>query len=383
MTEFPAFSFAAAGRILFGRGRATEAAGIVSALGRRPLLVHGSDAARAAWLRHALPRCTSIACPGEPSLPLLESATEMARRAGADVVVALGGGAAIDLGKAVAALAAAGGDPLDHLEVVGRGLPLTAAPLPLVAIPTTAGTGAEVTKNAVIGVPEHRRKVSLRDDRMLPDVALIDPALTDGLPWRITLASGLDALTQVIEPYLSARATPMTDALTRAAIPQALPALRRLERGEDPGARDAMAYVSLTGGLALANSGLGAVHGFAGVIGGLTGAAHGAVCGALLAPVLRALAAHAAPDSVLAARLGEVAAWLSAPLGCAPEQAFDRLGDWAHGAGLPGLAALGVEAATTGSIAEQSRGSSSMKGSAIAFTAPQLQAILEDALSAG
>jgi alcohol dehydrogenase class IV len=145
---------------------------------------------------------------------------------------------------------------------------LTVPPLPMVALPTTAGTGAEVTRNAVIGVPEARRKVSLRDPAMLPRLALVDPALTDGCPWGVTLASGLDALTQVIEPYLCTRANPMTDALCRAAIPLALPALMRLDEAEDPAARDAMAYVSLSGGLALANAGLGAVHGLAGVIGG-------------------------------------------------------------------------------------------------------------------
>jgi hypothetical protein len=166
---------------------------------------------------------------------------------------------------------------MDHLEVVGRGLPLTEAPLPFIAIPTTAGTGSEATKNAVIGLHDQGRKVSLRDDRMLARLAIVDPALTDGTPWAVTLASGLDAVTQVIEPFVSVKATPYTDAISAPAISAGLMALQRLRQGEDQDARDALAWVSLSGGLALANAGLGAVHGLAGVIGGLCPAPHGAV----------------------------------------------------------------------------------------------------------
>jgi alcohol dehydrogenase class IV len=189
-----------------------------------------------------------------------------------DWVAALGGGAAIDLGKALAALIPAPDGPMEHLEVVGKGLPLKVPPLPFIAIPTTAGTGAEVTRNAVIGLPDHGRKVSLRDERMVARVAIVDPALTDGCPRGVTLASGLDAVTQVIEPFVSVKATPYTDALARPAIATGMAALMRLMQGEDPEARDRLAWVSLCGGLALSNGGLGAVHGFAGVIGGMTGA---------------------------------------------------------------------------------------------------------------
>ena len=378
------FSFLTASRIIFGRGTATQAAGIARSYGQNILLVHGATPARADWLHDALTThgaiVTRLACPFEPTLPMLEHATALARQAHIQVVIALGGGAVIDLGKAVAALIPASGPPLDYLEVVGRGLPLPAAPLPFIALPTTSGTGAEVTKNAVIGIPDAARKVSLRDDRMLPAAAIIDPALSDHLPWNITLASGLDALTQVIEPYLSNRANPLTDALCRAAIPLALPALMRLSQAEDPAARDQMAYVSLSGGLALANSGLGAVHGFAGVIGGMTGAAHGAICGALLPHVLRALQAGAAPSSGLAARLTEVQNWLAPALNCPPEQTFTALATWAMKAGLPGLKSLGTDPASLETIAEQSRSASSMKASALAFSPASLIAILQAAL---
>ena len=270
------FAFATATEILFGRGQAAMAAGRVAALGRRVLLIHGRDPGRSAALARDLAAGCSVATfavPHEPDIALIEAGV----RTGAEVqvVVAMGGGAVIDAGKALAACLSMTRPLMDHLEVVGQGLPLDHPPLPFVAIPTTAGTGAEVTRNAVIGVPEARRKVSLRDARMLPALAIVDPALTDGCPRGVTLASGLDAVTQVIEPYVCTRANPLTDALCRDAIPRGLAALIRLMQAEDRQARDEMAWVSLCSGLALANAGLGAVHGLAGPLGGLTGAAHG------------------------------------------------------------------------------------------------------------
>lgn len=171
-----------------------------------------------------------------------------ARSRGFDVVAAVGGGSVLDAAKAVAAFAANPGDPLDYLEIVGRGRPLTSAPLPVVAIPTTAGTGSEVTRNAVLSVPEPRVKVSLRHPLMLPRVAIVDPALTDDLPPSLTATTGLDALTQLIEPFLSSRATPLTDALCRSGIPRIARSLRRAcEHAGDTWARDDMALGSLLG----------------------------------------------------------------------------------------------------------------------------------------
>jgi len=233
---------------------------------------------------------------------------------------------------------------MDHLEVVGRGLPLTAAPLPFIAIPTTSGTGAEATKNAVIGVPDQGRKVSLRDDRMLARLAIVDPGLTDGCPRGVTLASGLDALTQVIEPFVCTRATPYTDALTQPAIVLGARALMQLMQGEDRQARDDLAWVSLCDGLALANAGLGAVHGLAGVIGGVIPAAHGAICGALIGPVLQMNRARATSDA--APRLRLVCEWLGQALGCAAETAPEALQRWSQAAGLADLRALGLPTST-------------------------------------
>jgi len=240
------------GRILFGRGEAAKTATLAAGFGRRVLLVHGRDAARAAWLLADLgrERCEvhSLTCATEPDLPMLDAALATGRAFGPDLVIGLGGGAALDLAKALAALIPATGPVLTHLESAGPGLPLIQGPLPFIAVPTTSGTGAEATKNAVIGVPAQRRKVSLRDDRMMARLAIVDPALTDGCPRSVTLASGLDALTQVIEPYLCNRTNPATDALARAAIPLALAALPALMKGEDAAARDAMAWVQPVGG---------------------------------------------------------------------------------------------------------------------------------------
>jgi alcohol dehydrogenase class IV len=223
-------------------------------------------------------------------------------------------------------------------------------------------------------VPEHRRKVSLRDDRMLADLAVIDPALTDNCPRGVTLASGLDAVTQVIEPYLCTRATPYTDALCRAAVPKGLAALRCLMDGEDADARDDMAWVSLSGGLALANSGLGAVHGLAGVIGGLSGATHGAVCGALLPHVLRANRAALVQSAPQVERFDEVAGWIGAAFGA--EDGTGLLERWMHEEGLPRLSVQGLGRQDHEAVAEAAAVSSSMKANPAALSPADLVAIL-------
>ncbi|MTD99013.1 iron-containing alcohol dehydrogenase [Paracoccus sp. YIM 132242] len=376
----PPFAFATATEILFGRGQAGAAAARVADLGRRVLLVYGRDARRADWLADALTgSVTRFAVPREPDVDLITDG--IAAAAGAEVVVALGGGAVIDAGKAIAALVPATRPMLDHLEVVGQGLPLDHPPLPFVAIPTTAGTGAEVTRNAVIGVPDHRRKVSLRDARMLPRLAIVDPALTDGCPRAVTLASGLDAITQVIEPYVCTRANPLTDALCRDAIPRGLAAIRRLMEAENADARDDMAWVSLCGGLALANAGLGAVHGLAGPLGGLTGVPHGAICGALLPHVLLANC-RAATDPATTRRLDQIARWIGAAFDtphASMAEAARALADWSHRAGLPALSALGIGPEAQEAAAAAAASSSSMKANPAALTASDLRRIMEDA----
>jgi alcohol dehydrogenase class IV len=371
------FGFSAPARILFGRGQAEAAPALIKSFGTSVLLVHGASPRHGAPLATALRDLgcvvTCLSCAAEPDLAMLETA--LAASGQPNVVVAIGGGAVLDIGKALAALIPAPGPVMRYLEVVGEGRPLEVAPLPFVAMATTSGTGAEVTKNAVIGVPEAGRKVSLRDNRMLADLAITDPGLTDGCPKSVTLASGLDAVTQVIEPYISCKANPMTDALCRAAIPVGLSALRRLMQGEDTAARDQMSYVSLCGGLALANSGLGAVHGLAGVIGGLCGAAHGAVCGVLLPHVLRANE-QADPGN---ARISEVRGWIASAFDVAPAQAFDALAAFSARSGLPTLAAMGVNPGNHRQISEAAGASSSMRGNPVPLSVDQLVKVMVQA----
>lgn len=377
------FSIQTPTQILFGRGMKDRAADAIAGLGPRGVLVHGANPARADWLVQDLRAkgCTlaTLSCAEEPTLPMLEAALATARPFAPDWVVALGGGAVLDMGKALAALIPSPTPLMDHLEVVGRGLPLTAAPLPFIALPTTAGTGAEVTKNAVIGLPDHRRKVSLRDDRMLARLAIVDPALTDHCPWRVTLASGVDAVVQVIEPYLSTRANDFSDALARPAIARGLTALHCLSQAEDATARDEMAWVSLCGGLALANAGLGAVHGLAGPIGGMCAVAHGAVCAVLLGPVLDMNLRHAAKNSQTAQRLAEVSNIVAGILGGSPETAPLTIAAWVRCAGLDGLSAQGLALADHSDVAEAALQASSMKSNPVPLTKADLMWILSQA----
>lgn len=382
--SLPGFSLALPGQVLFGRGRASEAAGLILEHGRSVLMVRGRSMAfagtLAAELRSAGAQVSEETGQGEPTLPQIETALAALRGQRIDLVVAVGGGSVIDLGKALAALIPQPGAVLDHLEGVGAGRPLNAAPLPFVALPTTAGTGAEATKNAVIGVPEAGRKVSLRDLRMLPDLAIVDPALTDHCPAPVTLASGLDAVTQVIEPYLSARANPVTDALCRDAIPRGLIALRRLMEREDAAARDALCLTSVTGGIALANAGLGAVHGLAGVIGGATGMAHGVICGRLLVPCLRANATALEAAGADMARMDEVRGWIAAAFGATPQDAFATFQAWINAQGLPFLP---EDRGADADWARTAQGASSMKGNPVVLGEAALLDILAAARRPG
>ncbi|WP_330999000.1 iron-containing alcohol dehydrogenase [Mangrovicoccus algicola] len=369
------------GEIRFGRGRARDALPELAAMAPRILVIHGRDPGRAGWLTEGLTRSgaefRALAAPGEPDLPMLEAAVAAARDFGAGAVVACGGGAALDLGKAVAALAPQAHPAADYLELVGTGRRLAAPVLPFAAIPTTAGTGAEATRNAVIAVPAHRRKVSLRDDRMLPRLAIVDPSLTDGCPKSVTLASGLDAIVQVIEPWLSPKASVLTDALCEKALPAGLSALAVLMEREDAEARDAMAWCSLAGGIALSNAALGAVHGLAGPLGGVTGAAHGAICGRLLQPVM-AMHMRAGLPAPADRRIDRVARLIGERLGLG--LAGSNLDQWISGHGLPRLGQMGLDPGDIAAVAGAAEGSSSMKGNPVALSRAQLESILHMAI---
>jgi alcohol dehydrogenase class IV len=383
------FDFATAGRIVFGRGRVAEAGAIAAEFGKRALLVAGRSPARAervmGLLREQGIETTLARVHGEPTTSDVRTTVAQARDFRCDVVLAVGGGSAIDLGKAVSALLNSEGDPLDYLEVVGRGKKLERSGAPCVAIPTTAGTGSEVTRNAVIGVPERRFKVSLRSHLVLPRVALVDPELTDSLPPRITASTGFDALAQVIEPYVCNRPTPLTDALCADAIGRVSRSLgRAYECGADAQARDEMAMASLIGGIALANAGLGAVHGFAGPIGGMFEAPHGEVCAALLPYVMAANVAalrERDPGSPVLARFDTVAELLTGRSGAKAEDGVAWVRDLARALGIPALSAHGIGSEDVAAIVEKAQAASSMKPNPIALTGEELAQVLRAAIA--
>lgn len=382
------FEFATAARILFGAGTLTETAEAASGLGTRALLVVGKSARRATRLIDSL---TASGLPvklfhveGEPTVETALAGVEAARKVGCDLVIGLGGGSALDAGKAIAALLTNPGEPLDYLEVVGKGQPLVQPPAPYIAIPTTAGTGAEVTRNAVLAVPEKRVKVSLRSPLMLPRLAIVDPELTYGLPPDVTASTGLDALTQLIEPFLSNAANPLTDSLCREGIQRAARSLRTAcENGADPQAREDMCIASLFGGLALANAKLGAVHGFAGPLGGMFPAPHGAVCARLLPFVLETnLAAlqERAPDSPTLARFDEVAQLLTGKPQAAASDGIAWLEELTVSLGIPPLSRYGVQTSDFPIIIAQAQKASSMKGNPIELNENELESILAQSL---
>ncbi len=306
------------------------------------------------------------------------------RNAACDCVVAIGGGSAIDTGKAIAAAAANSGDLLDYLEVIGKGQALESPPWPFIAVPTTAGTGSEVTRNAVLGAPEQGVKASLRSPLMLPRVAIVDPDLTLGLPAAITASTGLDALTQLIEPYVSSRANPFTDNLCLDGIRHASASLPRAYRdGSDREARTGMAYASLLGGIALANAGLGVVHGFAAPIGGMFDAPHGAVCAALLPAGMRANIAalrEREPQSGALERYREIARILTKDADAIPEDGADWVGNLTRQLAIPSLASYGIRGKDAAELAEKASRANSMKANPIALTSAELTAVLESSL---
>ena len=389
--DLPRFEFATAARIVFGLGTAAGLPEIVAGFGQRVLVVAGARPERHRpvldALRHRAATVDLLAVAGEPTLAVVEEGVRRARRARCEVVLALGGGSALDAGKAIAALAATPGEVLDYLEVVGGGAALPGPGLPCIAAPTTAGTGAEVTRNAVLTVPAAGVKVSLRSPFLLPRVALVDPELTYDLPTAPTAATGLDALTQLIEPYLSNRANPLTDTLCRDGIGRVATALPLAVRDpRNAAARSDLGLAALYSGLALANAGLGAVHGFAAPIGGLFPAPHGAVCAALLPHVLRAnLAAlqTRAPTSPTLQRFDEVARLLTGRSDAHAADAVAFCAALVRELAIPPLATWGVGREHLPAIVAKAAVASSMKGNPIVLTPAELTAILEAALEEG
>jgi alcohol dehydrogenase class IV len=383
------FEFATAAQVVFGPGALQEVGKAAAGLGTKALVAaghSGPDLERLGRLLEAGGVAWELfEVSGEPSVESVQAAVRAARVAGCDLLIGFGGGSAIDTAKAAAALLTNPGEPLDYLEVVGRGQALRERPAPFIAISTTAGTGSEVTRNAVLAVPEQQVKVSLRSPHMLARLALVDPELTLGLPPAITASTGMDALAQVIEPYVSKRANPFTDLYCREGIARAARALLHAYRnGQDREAREDMAFASLMGGLALANSGLGAVHGFAGPVGGLFDAPHGAVCACLLPPVVlvnaRALAERE-PGSPALARYAEIARWVTGRLDATVADLSVWLEELREALRIPTLKEYGVRAGDLDGLVEKSAVASSMKANPLPLTTAEMREILERGLN--
>jgi alcohol dehydrogenase class IV len=382
------FEFATASRIIFGPGKLRTAGPTIKSAGRRPLVVTGKNVARAEpllqLLRENRVEGVTFSVSGEPKIQTVRDGVALAKSENCDWVIGIGGGSVLDAGKAIAAMLTNEGDVLEYLEIIGQGMPLTKHSALFFAIPTTAGTGSEVTRNAVLASPEHRLKVSLRSPYMLPAVALIDPELTYDLPPSMTASTGLDALTQLIEPYVCLRANPMTDALCIEGIRRVAQSFRTaVENGRDAKARADMAVASLFGGMALANAGLGAVHGFAGPIGGMFSAPHGEICAALLADVmetnLRVLHERDSKNDAVE-RYQHIARWLTGNDQADADAGIEWIRQLVSDFKIPRLGAHGIKPEQIGEIVKNAMNASSMKANPIALTEAELGEILRRAI---
>lgn len=382
------FDFITAPRIRVGPGTIRDVGSIANKAGERPLVVTGRRTEPAVRLLSILSEhglgASLFSVAGEPELDTVRSGVALAKAESCDFVISLGGGSAIDAGKAIAGLLTNEGDVLDYLEIIGKGKALARRGARFIAIPTTAGTGSEVTRNAVLASPEHRLKVSLRSPHLMPGVAVVDPELTYELPPDITAYTGMDALTQLIEPFVCTRANPMTDAVCREGIPRAARSLARAFRnGTDVEARLDMSVASLFGGLALANAGLGAVHGLAGPLGGMFSAPHGALCAALLPHVmegnLRALRERLPAGDALR-RYEEVARMLTGNPAATADCGVDWVRRLVSGLNIPPLRRYGITRERGPEISEKAANASSMKANPVTLTPEELGRILDRAI---
>jgi len=396
----PAFGVARLPRIVFGPGRIAELPGIVRELGSKALVVTGARSLRSspAWaaitngLNGAGVTWEAIAVEGEPSPGLVDAAVAARRADPPDVVVGIGGGSALDAAKAIAGLLRSSTSTMDHLEGVGRGLPYPGPATPFVAVPTTAGTGSEATKNAVLAKrgPDGFKK-SFRDERLVAAVALLDPDLLVTCPPALVAGDGMDALTQLLEAFTSTGASPFTDAIALAGLEAARDGLLAWHGAALAGApvavtlpaRSRMAWAALCSGIALANAGLGAVHGLVAPLGAVTGVGHGTGCGILLAATTRAnlaaLSTHDERDSPALARYAAVGRLLAGdptlPDAAARDALVDTLAAWTAALGLPRLAELGVGETERARIVAGARGGS-MRTNPVVLTDDELDRIL-------
>ena len=382
------FAFSTVAGLIFGAGAVKRIAAEAARLGRHAFLVTGRSTSRAEGLRRDLAAgdiaCTLYRVTREPDLESVSAGARAARKAACDVVIGIGGGSVMDAAKAIAALVTNQRPLLDYLEVIGKARPLDREPVPCITVPTTAGTGSEVTKNAVIRSPEHRIKVSLRSPDMLPDLALVDPELTLSLPPELTAATGCDALTQLIEAFVSIRANPLTDGFCREGLARCARSLKTAyHQGDNLTARTDMAIASLFSGLALANAGLGAVHGIAGPLGGMRAAPHGAVCARLL-PIVTAVNIAAlentSPERSLLERYRETARLLTGNREARARDGIAWLNTTIRELNIPPLIRWGLTPAEITELAESALRASSMRGNPVPLERQTLETIISTAM---
>lgn len=396
MTRALRFEFATTPLVEFGAGALERLGAHAARHGRRAWLVTGGGALeRAGIVERAL---AGLAAAGvsvarqkvaaEPDTAVVDRGAREAREAGCELVIGLGGGSVLDAAKAVACLLANGGEALDYLEVVGRGRPVGRAAAPFLAVPTTAGTGAEATRNAVLADTASGTKASLRHESLLPRVALLDPPLTHGLPPELTARSGLDAIVQLIEPYVSRRDHPMIDALALEGLRRASAALpRAYADGEDAGAREDMMLAALWSGMALAHCGLGAAHAFAGPLGGSFPVPHGIACAATIPFAMEAnlrVARRTPGGTETVRRHADVARALGAagdePDDAAADAGAERMRELCELLNVPKLSAFGVSREAVPDLVARAKKTSSMKANPVDLPDDDLAGILERAI---
>ncbi len=381
------FEFATAKWIIFGDGSAEKIPDNALNLGEKPLIVTGKNQNRCKFLLDDFTKkkikFETFSVNGEPTTNVVTECLKLASRSKTDVIIGIGGGSAIDTGKAVSALVTNGGDLFDYLEVIGRGKPIKNPTIPFIAVPTTAGTGTEVTKNAVIKSNEHSVKVSLRSPFMLPDIAILDPVLTYSMPKEVTASTGLDAFTQVIEPYVSIKANMLTDAICKEGIKRiSRSLLKAFNNPTEAKAREDMCIGSLFGGIALANAKLGAVHGFAGPMGGMIGAPHGVVCGILLPYVIKAnikALEERKPSSVVFKKYEKIARIVTKNEKAKPKDLIQWTDELYEKLNMPHLSEVDLKEEQIEELIGKAKISNSMQGNPIVLTDEELRGIIKDA----
>jgi alcohol dehydrogenase class IV len=382
------FEFYGISKILFGPGTISRIGELAAALGRRALLIHnGPQIDRAIQsLQTAGVAITLHRQRGEPVVAHVDAALQLARQHDCDCVIGIGGGSAIDLAKSVAALLTNPGSPLDFMEVVGNGRKLIHPSAPWMAIPTTAGTGAEATRNAVIGLPEKKIKASIRSELLLARIALIDPELGRSVPPHITASSGMDALCQLIESFTSTAANPMTDALALHGLHVAARCLpQAFQNGNDLTARQGMALAALISGITLTSSGLGAVHGLAAPLGANFPAPHGTICAALLPHIIAAnvhtLRQHPQPGSRRLDRFTTLARQLPGYESPTPDALIHFTAALVHDLQIPPLKTFGLTPKDIPPMISLSRQTSSMRFNPVPLSDDSLTTALTAAIN--